>query len=103
MVATREGGVDRNKREGSCFYENKPSPPARVAWIETLILHSIVFNLAVATREGGVDRNSSTVYACLTQCTVATREGGVDRNKALITLSDSPHSVATREGGVDRN
>ena len=33
------------------------SPPARVAWIETLIRSNSRINRAVATREGGVDRN----------------------------------------------
>ena len=33
------------------------SPPARVAWIETLSDSGAVVRLPVATREGGVDRN----------------------------------------------
>ena len=34
-VATREGGVDRNKRENELCDKHAGSPPARVAWIET--------------------------------------------------------------------
>ena len=34
-VATREGGVDRNVNACSHFAMYSPSPPARVAWIET--------------------------------------------------------------------
>ena len=34
-VATREGGVDRNMLKGFEWVCLDPSPPARVAWIET--------------------------------------------------------------------
>ena len=36
-VATREGGVDRNKLTPMDIKLTDASPPARVAWIETLI------------------------------------------------------------------
>ena len=36
-VATREGGVDRNKNPQAKRFRALRSPPARVAWIETLI------------------------------------------------------------------
>ena len=56
-VATREGGVDRNVpvvcHIGYCHM----SPPARVAWIETFLVECVFYIGAVATREGGVDRN----------------------------------------------
>ena len=57
QVATREGGVDRN-----VLYHLRPrlskwSPPARVAWIETIRCSQPFRPLPVATREGGVDRN----------------------------------------------
>ncbi len=35
-VATREGGVDRNSLHGAYNSVRLSSPPARVAWIETL-------------------------------------------------------------------
>ena len=35
-VATREGGVDRNLQDGQYFRIIGSSPPARVAWIETI-------------------------------------------------------------------
>ena len=103
LVATREGGVDRN----------------------CLLLAFVPASL-VATREGGVDRNAS--HGCCLSNTfgVATREGGVDRNYfvtveaarqnkspparvAWIEISGKradtlpANEVATREGGVDRN
>ena len=79
-VATREGGVDRNTMKTFCTSCKKPSPPARVAWIETFektIIFSVVF---VATREGGVDRNIFCPPVDFILLSVATREGGVDRN-----------------------
>ena len=61
----------------------RKSPPARVAWIETL-LNLIIFTcLLVATREGGVDRNSLN-RPIGDFAVVATREGGVDRNLSLL-------------------
>ena len=102
VVATREGGVDRN------------APPHRQKRRHP----------TVATREGGVDRNQS-VYVIVSTLPVATREGGVDRNgnakmtSVILELSPParvawietssgatrslPPKVATREGGVDRN
>ena len=59
VVATREGGVDRNRVNGRIVDGNDLSPPARVAWIETLEKGVADLGLAVATREGGVDRNRS--------------------------------------------
>ena len=38
-------------------YTYKESPPARVAWIETVIFTFCDIFHIVATREGGVDRN----------------------------------------------
>ena len=56
-VATREGGVDRNVEIALTAEKNAVSPPARVAWIETP-WHCFAWRiLPVATREGGVDRN----------------------------------------------
>ena len=61
-----------------------PSPPARVAWIETSFTDCALLCLSVATREGGVDRNPNLQQALDTIRAVATREGGVDRNHAVI-------------------
>ena len=93
-VATREGGVDRNTRDGVNEDGKTASPPARVAWIETLqFLCRIIYNIkspparvawietvvgpevgrggeAVATREGGVDRNIALI---ITRCRAACR------------------------------
>ena len=57
VVATREGGVDRNSPCG--LYVQK---------------------FFVATREGGVDRNVMCYMLNCDEVPVATREGGVDRN-----------------------
>ena len=79
LVATREGGVDRNETGEQFRGEGR-----------------------IATREGGVDRNSA--HACNTgQARVATREGGVDRNSEWRRVDAQKSDVATREGGVDRN
>ena len=60
-----------------------PSPPARVAWIETKWQCLYGGLLRVATREGGVDRNTlRVILSCL--AFVATREGGVDRNTKMM-------------------
>ena len=58
-VATREGGVDRNALPAAPSLPLMPSPPARVAWIETLGWVCNHQRMSVATREGGVDRNAS--------------------------------------------
>ena len=58
VVATREGGVDRNTG-------TRPVTCAA---------------LRVATREGGVDRNFGVRPSPALPGRVATREGGVDRN-----------------------
>ena len=57
VVATREGGVDRNVLCALIVAPRKWSPPARVAWIETNSDLGLYANGQVATREGGVDRN----------------------------------------------
>ena len=57
------------------------SPPARVAWIETLSAMDGKTQRSVATREGGVDRNILKIMGVQNGCFVATREGGVDRNE----------------------
>ena len=78
------------------------SPPARVAWIETLRNSRPALRQRVATREGGVDRNLH-VGDVHRPGRVATREGGVDRNNEILALTIVLTTVATREGGVDRN
>ena len=61
-VATREGGVDRNCFMGGNGWNRNRSPPARVAWIETIRVIGSRPGGVVATREGGVDRNDR--YRC---------------------------------------
>ena len=58
LVATREGGVDRNP----------------------CVVSVSAFGRPVATREGGVDRNMTSDADEDKGTVVATREGGVDRN-----------------------
>ena len=58
LVATREGGVDRNNIDAVFCALNAGSPPARVAWIETAQVGKPEPVHVVATREGGVDRNT---------------------------------------------
>ena len=79
LVATREGGVDRNLVTCDTNRYNTRSPPARVAWIETIVNAPLLVTVLVATREGGVDRNGNP-YQAGYMPNVATREGGVDRN-----------------------
>ena len=71
--------MDRNSAMLIWRFAIFSSPPARVAWIETLPAAAGVRRTWVATREGGVDRN---LFDGQSQhiTPVATREGGVDRN-----------------------
>ena len=79
VVATREGGVDRNNFSWSLPHLQLPSPPARVAWIETR-----------RPRRRGNPGKSPPARVAWIETTmglplpmlrgVATREGGVDRN-----------------------
>ena len=79
-VATREGGVDRNVDVGLFLLFQVGSPPARVAWIET------PFCL-----------NSPGPAAASPPARVA----WIETFEKLFP--DTPAGVATREGGVDRN
>ena len=79
-VATREGGVDRNVFGDFGRVAFGVSPPARVAWIEIVRGGAVMEILPVATREGGVDRNTCFLFQVSLAAVVATREGGVDRN-----------------------
>ena len=94
-VATREGGVDRNFQPGQRRARFNASPPARVAWIETINFTAIQqVTLSVATREGGVDRNFHVFSRLKCVIVVATREGGVDRNRhknSAVTLMYRRH------------
>ena len=56
-VASREGGVDRNDAEDGQSVTRRASPPARGAWIATSARSSPTISPHVASREGGVDRN----------------------------------------------
>ena len=73
--------MDRNSEQFENGGGGLKSPPARVAWIETVIISGIYCIATVATREGGVDRNAVVPVMPISVCTVATREGGVDRNR----------------------
>ena len=66
-VATREGGVDRNQPPALICPHCGRSPPARVAWIETLHRPQPIHYAYVATREGGVDRNCDDVQDAVLQ------------------------------------
>ena len=94
--------MDRNNSTAFLAWAKRKSPPARVAWIETITLYIRLRHLRVATREGGVDRNIDMEREQLCRQHVATREGGVDRNNGYIAELHKGE-VATREGGVDRN
>ena len=79
-VATREGGVDRNR--GFCRSKCGclRSPPARVAWIETssCLYGKRLLSVSPPARVAWIE----TLIACSISFSVivATREGGVDRN-----------------------
>ena len=90
LVATREGGVDRNSSDSDFRASVTGSPPARVAWIETPLSVIITSFLFVATREGGVDRNFPSLSVLHYLHKVATREGGVDRNMASVIVQAEP-------------
>ena len=93
--------MDRNTVWLVAVYSSVASPPARVAWIETIFQRLKGEVSLVATREGGVDRNFHRRRGPLHRV-VATREGGVDRNE-LLNDDEESYTVATHEGGVDRN
>ena len=77
--------MDRNTLVDADTVRNLASPPARVAWIETIAaLVSFSATSAVATREGGVDRNIGGGIVDWLLLKVATREGGVDRNSKIL-------------------
>ena len=95
--------MDRNRYLDLQTDYSAMSPPARVAWIETMGSGRQGRTTSVATREGGVDRNTTTTPFCKCVSQVATREGGVDRNTACDPARQYVRVVATREGGVDRN
>ena len=123
-VASREGGVDRNRAYVSAIGSAIVSPPARGAWIATCLLDDGSGPVGVASREGGVDRNRAGSPITGPE-NVASREGGVDRNVTSSAASATPRcrlprggrgsqhatfrsrrqhaDVASREGGVDRN
>ena len=84
VVATREGGVDRNCRYGSMNHADKMSPPARVAWIETQGLAGRAPDRpgSPPARVAWIETGSPLQIQL--QHLVATREGGVDRNKAPL-------------------
>ena len=90
VVATREGGVDRNAQRLPAEQPGQKSPPARVAWIEISSTPPHCLPRAVATREGGVDRNRWIAPTSTTARRVATREGGVDRN---VTPREIPYDL----------
>ena len=73
--------MDRNMKMFSLTTAAVLSPPARVAWIETLRITKTKPLSRVATRGGGVDRNAK-LGVTQEQIEVATREGGVDRNSS---------------------
>ena len=100
-VATREGGVDRNTSGNTSTGAAAPSPPARVAWIETFTFTSTERLLKSPPARVAWIETFCTFHACYVEA-VATREGGVDRNASASRLG-CPWGVATREGGVDRN
>ena len=95
--------MDRNDNVGTDFCRNGGSPPARVAWIETVMpTATSPAAAAVATREGGVDRNRLLRTPRTARCPspparVAWIETHVGADPHLVLY------VATREGGVDRN
>ena len=101
-VATREGGVDRNQQLIATIRSREMSPPARVAWIETLAIYGQIVRKSMSppARVAWIETASCRYIGG--KCVVATREGGVDRNLADEKIGKML-DVATREGGVDRN
>ena len=80
--------MDRNMYPNQQLSQPVKSPPARVAWIETVNGQNAVDCVdGVATREGGVDRNSIFTASLKSSVLVATREGGVDRNEVSETYA----------------
>ena len=80
-VATREGGVDRNAKITGGDVVSSVSPPARVAWIETLRPLTYSFHRAIKSPPARVAWiETLSLMPASVRFTVATREGGVDRN-----------------------
>ena len=83
-VATREGGVDRNIVLRLKILAQVMSPPARVAWIETIMVAIIADYLTGSppARVAWIETcNDCVVFV---KQPVATREGGVDRNTNIF-------------------
>ncbi len=80
LVATREGGVDRNCGVGLLVQIYHQSPPARVAWIETPKhqRRSYLLSLSPPARVAWIETFNN--FLVLRRMVVATPEGGVDRN-----------------------
>ena len=93
--------MDRNWTWAWLPVLNAWSLSARRAWIEMLLLPSLLPICVVALRKESVDRNRR-YYATIKSICVALRKESVDRNKKLMTklLSDT---VALRKESVDRN
>ena len=83
-VATREGGVDRNSDRRRRLLPPLQSPPARVAWIETCWRTSGMRQWLASppARVAWIETFSECGWP--TGFTVATREGGVDRNRECL-------------------
>ena len=104
MVATREGGVDRNAQTLVSLHIAEKSPPARVAWIETLrqVPASALNAKSPPARVAWIETsNRSTILSMRGRSPPA-------RVAWIETTYSFAHSflhlfVATREGGVDRN
>ena len=101
-VASREGGVDRNRNSKAYTSASRGRLPRGGRGSQ----------LAGATRKpsaccrlprGGRGSQPSAPRRTRPRLRVASREGGVDRNWKDLRLGDIGFTVASREGGVDRN
>ena len=80
FVATREGGVDRNFESKNAVLPLFESPPARVAWIETTETLAMIEEQQKSPPARVAWIETQDHCAKRRACRVATREGGVDRN-----------------------
>ena len=107
-VASREGGVDRNVKPTGVLPDRGKKVASREGGVDRNPEDPRPHVRRSGRRlpRGGVDRNTCTVTRCR-GCRgqgVASREGGVDRNPQVSGMaSRTPQRVASREGGVDRN
>ena len=97
VVASREGGVDRNDQTDHIMASGMSSPPARGAWIATRSAPGPCSSPWSPPARGAWIATTSRGRCCA-DTAVASREGGVDRNPLNVTSGLRPESRLPRGG-----